>query len=90
MVQQELRIDFDREGKVTRRKTVSLSEHSGRFFFVNLCYTSIVQTHAAMNFCVCDLSGEKILVSCHKTLKKSGLPFPDFASFVAWVELIFW
>ena len=89
MAQQQLRIDFDREGKVTRRKIVSLSVHSGRFF-VNLCYTSIVQPHTAMHFCVCELSGEKIFVLCHKTLKKSTLPFPDFSSFVAWVQLIFW
>ena len=33
MTQQQLRIDFDREGKVTRRKIVSLSEHSGLFFY---------------------------------------------------------
>jgi len=89
MAEKQLRIFSDREENVTRSKSVIYSVHSG-FFFVNLCYISIVQPHAAMHFCVCLLSVDEVLVSCHKPLQKPTLPFPDFASFVTWVELMFW
>jgi hypothetical protein len=87
MAKQQPKFIFDGEENVTRLNIV----FSSAFWpLCNFILHFACSTTCSNAFCVCGLSEEEILVSCHKTLQKSMLPISGFASFVAWVELIFW